>query len=142
MSLQVTNVGSATLQGMSRGERRARYGFEYTIPVTLRRYAHHAAPPPTSDTVHFTPSSTATGQVVQLHIQSLAFRVPAPIAAGTTVEWINDDPVAHSVVAADGQFRSPLIPPGKTWRYTFTQAGSFAFACSPHPFMRGVITVQ
>lgn len=143
MSLQVTNVGTSTLQGMSRGEGRARYGFEYTIPVTLRRYASHQSPAATrGGSSPITPSSTAAGPVVQLHIKSLAFQSQPTIAVGTTVEWINDDPLAHSVAAADSSFRSPLIQPGQSWKYTFTTAGKFAFACEPHPFMHGTVIVK
>lgn len=46
LSLQVTNTNTATLQGASasRGGLR-RYGFEFTIPVTLSRYIPRGAPP-------------------------------------------------------------------------------------------------
>jgi plastocyanin len=143
MSLQVTNVETSTLQGMSRGASRARYGFEYTIPVTVRRYAaHRAQPAARGDSVRVTPSSAATGRVVQLHIQGLNFRTKPTIAPGTTVEWVNDDPLAHSVIAADSSFRSPLIQPGETWRYTFENAGKFDFSCGPHPFMHGTVIVR
>jgi plastocyanin len=37
-SLQATNTLVTTLQGISRGSRDVRYGFEFTIPLTLRRY--------------------------------------------------------------------------------------------------------
>ena len=37
LSLQVSNVGTATLQGTSRGTAQRRYGFEFTIPLTLRK---------------------------------------------------------------------------------------------------------
>jgi len=36
-SIQATDVGTASLEGVSRGDR-TRWGFEYTIPITLRRY--------------------------------------------------------------------------------------------------------
>lgn len=38
VSLHVANTGTGTLQGSSRGGRRTMYGFEFTIPLTLRRY--------------------------------------------------------------------------------------------------------
>ena len=38
VSLHATNTPVATLQGSSRGTRTIRYGFEFTIPLTLRRY--------------------------------------------------------------------------------------------------------
>ena len=37
-SLQATNANTATLQGSSVGHDEVRYGFEFTIPVTLGRY--------------------------------------------------------------------------------------------------------
>ncbi len=38
LSLQVTNTLVGTMQGASRGSGDVRYGFEFTIPLTLRRY--------------------------------------------------------------------------------------------------------
>ena len=38
LSLHATNTNNATLQSSSRGTGETRYGFEFTIPVTLSRY--------------------------------------------------------------------------------------------------------
>ncbi len=38
LSFHATNANIATLQGMSRGGGKTRYGFEFTIPITLARY--------------------------------------------------------------------------------------------------------
>jgi plastocyanin len=38
LSIQVTNTLAGTLQGVSRGTSQRRYGFEFTIPLTLARY--------------------------------------------------------------------------------------------------------
>ena len=38
LSLQATNTNTATLQGASRGADEIRWGFEFTVPVTLARY--------------------------------------------------------------------------------------------------------
>ena len=47
LSLQATNTNTATLQGASRGTSQVRYGFEFTIPITLSRYfGKHQPPPP------------------------------------------------------------------------------------------------
>ena len=37
-SLQITNTRTASLQGLSFGDGKTRYGFEFTIPFTLSRY--------------------------------------------------------------------------------------------------------
>lgn len=64
------------------------------------------------------------------------------IDVGTTVEWKNKDPLLHSVTAVNKSFDSGLIQPGKTYRHTFTKAGTFNFYCVPHPFMKGTIVVK
>jgi plastocyanin len=144
LAFQVTNVGTGTLQGSSRGDSQRRYGFEFTIPLTLQRYLpHRALAVRDSSMARQALRAVDPGPVTVVRIQGLAFRIPdAPITAGTTVEWRNDDPLAHTVSAGDGSFQSPLIEPGQTWRHTFTKAGTYTFTCTPHPFMHGVIVVR
>ena len=78
-----------------------------------------------------------------IHIKNLLYGPDAiSVPAGTTVEWVNDDPLAHTIVAADSSFDSGLIEPGKTWRFRFTRPGTYAYSCRPHPFMHGTITVK
>ena len=76
-------------------------------------------------------------------MRQLAFR-PARIevASGTVVVWKNDDQLQHSVTANDGSWDSGLIEPGASWRRVFERPGSYAFHCTPHPFMKGVIVVR
>jgi plastocyanin len=148
LSLQATNAGSYTLQGMSSGGDQVRYGFEFTIPLTLSRWFGHqqaTMPHPAGPAVPPTPSAEApaNGPVAHSGMRNLAF-VPArvEVAAGTTVEWTNNDPLAHSVTAADGSWDSGLIQPGQTWRHTFTQPGTYDYHCTPHPFMKGTVIVR
>ena len=63
------------------------------------------------------------------------------VAVGTTIEWTNSDPLPHTVTAVDKSFNSGLIQPGRTFRHTFTKAGTFSFYCIPHPFMKGTVVV-
>jgi plastocyanin len=49
-SLQATNAALTTLQGASRGQKTVRYGFEFTIPFTLRRYFGKRATSSSTDT--------------------------------------------------------------------------------------------
>ncbi|MDQ3996707.1 MAG: cupredoxin family copper-binding protein [Gemmatimonadota bacterium] len=46
LSLQATNTNVGTLQGVSRGGDVVRYGFEFTIPLTLRRWFGRPSAPP------------------------------------------------------------------------------------------------
>jgi amicyanin len=90
------------------------------------------------------PRTTApTGRVVRATIRNLSYlQTRIEITAGTTIEWTNRDPLPHSVTAVDKSFDSGLIQPDKTFRRTFTRAGTYDFYCVPHPFMKGVVVVR
>lgn len=163
-SIQATNANTATLQGVSRGTARTRYGFEYTVPITLARYRPRPrppaavasaapAPPPTGAPATrptaapaaraFPALPAAAGDTVRAAMRQLAYE-PARIEvrAGATVTWTNDAPLAHTVTADDRSFDSGTIEAGARWSRTFTTPGSYPFHCSPHPFMRGVVVVR
>ena len=179
VSIQATNTRVTTLQGASRGTSDVRYGFEFTIPLTLRRYfGRRAEEKPETDSasvVRAIPDSTVkTMDMVTPRVDSsirAAAVTPVPpsvptrlptaartlrtgikninylqsrieVTVGTTVEWTNRDPLAHTVTAVDRSFDSGLIQPGKTFRHTFTKAGTFNFFCIPHSFMRGRVVVK
>lgn len=190
LSLQATNTNTSTLQGLSRGEDRIRYGFEFTIPLTLARYLGSRAggskpsdpaaepeaapavpaakevapppqpardstppPPPPPDSVAAPPAPVAaptpapikpaapkTVRVVMKGITYLPKRIEIPV--GTILIWRNDDPLAHTVTAADQSFDSGLIQGGAVWRRTFTKPGTYQVNCTPHPFMKATIVVK
>jgi plastocyanin len=145
-SIQATNTNTATLEGVSRGTARTRYGFEYTVPITLARYipALRRPPPrPAPPVVAAGEPAASGGDTVRAGMQQLAY-APAQleVRVGTTVVWTNDAPLAHTVTADDASFDSGLIDAGKRWSYTFTRAGRFPFHCTPHPFMKGVVVVR
>lgn len=150
ISLHATNTNTGTLQGSSRGGSQIRYGFEFTIPVTLARYfGRRPAPPPVTPAgpEAVAPGRVAvgplTGPLVLSPVTGLQFSQPVlEVAVGTTIEWKNDDPVAHTVTADDGSFDSGMIEGGQTWRYTFTRAGTYAYHCTPHPFMKATVVVK
>jgi plastocyanin len=90
-----------------------------------------------------TPVTTTSAQVtttpapVSVAIKSSTF-VPGNvgISKGTTVTWTNDDGVQHTVTSVpQGEFDSGPIDPGKTYSYTFNQAGTFEYSCLNHPSM-------
>ncbi|HEX6940204.1 MAG TPA: cupredoxin family copper-binding protein [Longimicrobiales bacterium] len=229
LSLHASNVNTTTLQGASRGGDGVMYGFEFTIPITLRRYLPSggpepvaAEPPPPEPAARDTaaaarrepvagaaqitpapqdsiaakadsaraavnadsaraanadsaraaapaaPAKAAAGgarrpaagagrparparpsgraparREVVLEIRSLQFGTGRiEIDAGTTVVWKNADPVAHTATAADGSWDSGPIDPGKSWSRTFDRPGTYAYFCTPHPFMKAVVVVR
>lgn len=97
---------------------------------------------------------------VTAHIKVFQFRPnPLKVKVGTTVTWINDDDIAHTVtsgtrdyapgdtgtVAAvhkDGLFDFPLDGAGKKATYTFAKAGTFHYFCNRHPGMEADVQVS
>jgi plastocyanin len=148
LSLHAANTNAATLQGLSRGEERLRYGFEFTVPVTPQRWlsskpkAVAAAPAAAPSSPASENPVAAPGVVKEVSIKDFAFGAPIQIAPGTTVVWKNEDPMAHTVTSTEGKFDSGVIEGGAVWRHTFTEAGTFPFACTPHPFMKGSVVVK
>lgn len=152
LSFHATNTNTATLQGASRGAEQVRYGFEFTIPITLARYFGRKpapAPPaqaaggPAADAPGHVAGGTVTGTLFKSAMQAMQFSNQSiEITVGTTIEWKNEDPVPHTVTADDGSFDSGSIDGGQVWRYTFTKAGTYPFHCTPHPFMKGTIVVK
>jgi len=151
LSFHATNTNTATLQGASRGAKQVRYGFEFTIPITLARYfGRKPAPAPApaaGAAAAAAPGHVAEGPVTgtpfKSAMQAMQFSNQSiEIAVGTTIEWKNEDPVPHTVTADDGSFDSGMIDGGQVWRYTFTKAGTYPFHCTPHPFMKGTIVVK
>ena len=140
LSLQASNAIGLSLESATRGTSETLYGFEFTIPITLKRYVGGGGSR-TADPAAPALAAADTGVAV-VRMKNLAYGAGAlTIVAGTTVEWVNDDPLEHTVVATDGGFDSSLIPPGGSWRFTFWKPGTYEYTCRPHPFMKGVITV-
>ena len=64
------------------------------------------------------------------------------VATGTTIKFTNRDAANHTVTASDMKsFDSGTIGQGKAQRVTLNSAGTFAFFCRFHPFMKGTVTV-
>jgi LPXTG-motif cell wall-anchored protein len=61
---------------------------------------------------------------------------------GDTVTWNNNGPTPHSATANDGSFDTGILKKGQTSSHTFSQAGTFSYFCTPHPFMKATVVVQ
>ena len=134
LSLQATNTNTATLQGQSRGLDDVRYGFEFTIPVTLSRWFGR------TESAEVNIEGTENGGRAGMNaLQFTPSRVR--VRAGETVVWKNNDQVAHTVTAEDRSWTSPLIDPGQSYAHKFDVVGTFNIICTPHPFMKAVVEV-
>jgi plastocyanin len=66
------------------------------------------------------------------------------VKVGTTIEWINEDPVQHNVTSESGpsKISSGNFGEGQTFRFTVTKPGIIHYKCTNHPAtMNGTIEV-
>ncbi len=69
------------------------------------------------------------------------------VKAGTTVTWMNEDEIFHTVTAWEpekegGRFDAALDGKGKSFSFTFSQPGIYSYYCDRHEHMRGEIEVH
>lgn len=64
------------------------------------------------------------------------------VGKGKTVIWTNNDAMTHTITADDGKFDSGQLLPGKTFKFTFSETGTFSYHCSNHQAMVGTVTVK
>jgi plastocyanin len=80
---------------------------------------------------------------IDLAIDKFAF---APkeitIKPGTTIVWTNHDEAPHTVVSGDKSFVSKGLDTDDRFEHTFEREGDFAYICSVHPYMTGVVHVH
>jgi plastocyanin len=63
------------------------------------------------------------------------------VKAGEMIKFQNTGAEPHSATGDDNSFDSGTVNAGDAKTVTFSKAGTFAFHCSFHPWMKGTITV-
>lgn len=68
------------------------------------------------------------------------------IGINNTVNWTNNDVVAHTVTAVNTTGGNPIfnsgnMPAGSAFTYTFTTPGYYPYDCAYHPWMTGSVRV-
>ena len=134
LSIQATNTNTATLEGSSRGGSKTRWGFEFTIPLTLARWFGGGGGGA---------ASVSNADTVVVTIKDFEFS-PALVTVrpGATIVWVNQGQIAHTATADDGSWDSGMIQPGARYARTFRAGDAAAYHCIPHPFMKGMAVVS
>jgi len=85
------------------------------------------------------PAPAASPYIVSM--KNFAFS-PATVnvPVGATVRWKNDDSVAHTVTSKG--FDSGNLDSGRSFSFTFTKSGSYAYVCTYHQGMTGTVVVE
>jgi plastocyanin len=63
------------------------------------------------------------------------------VKRGDTIVWTNKDPFPHTVTAP-GKFDSHDIAADGSWKYVARAAGEYAYICTLHPNMKGMLRVE
>src|SRR3954469_13858930 len=88
-------------------------------------------------------TQAAMAEDVSITIKNFDFgAMGTTVATGTTVVWKNLDGEPHTVVSADGLFRSQALDQNDSFRFTFAKPGVYRYICSIHPHMKGTVTVK
>jgi plastocyanin len=89
------------------------------------------------------PNNAGAGPVSTVSMDHSTF-TPSEItvAPGTTVTWVNNETMPHSVVDLNKAFRSKTLVKDATFSFTFTTAGDYSYLCSIHPNMKGKVIVK
>jgi plastocyanin len=144
-SVHASNVDVNNIEGSSRKGPAATslnkllYGFEFTIPLHLSRFSpwfHKSRTPAVAGD-----AAAPIGATITIG----AMKFPADttvISAGQAVRWNNSDPLGHTITFDAGEPGSELINPGGAFVHRFDRPGTYAYHCTPHPFMKGVIVVK
>jgi plastocyanin len=76
-------------------------------------------------------------------IEGMQFNPPQlTVHRGERIVWVNKDLFPHTVTANDKAFDSGSIAADASWAFTPAKAGDYAYSCSFHPTMKGMIKVQ
>jgi plastocyanin len=68
--------------------------------------------------------------------------VELAVNVGDTVEWVNKDPFPHTATSAAGGFDSGVVEAGGSSKFTPAKSGEFAYVCTLHPTMKGILRVK
>ena len=85
----------------------------------------------------------ATTPATTVDIAKFAF-VPKELTVepGTKVRWTNRDETPHTVTSQGKVFASKAMDTDDQFEFTFAAEGDFAYFCTVHPFMTGVVHVR
>jgi plastocyanin len=98
------------------------------------------------------PASNVANVVIpngNAEVGNVGFYIPLnlQVTGGTTVVWINDDNIPHTIQSQDEKgnvlslFNSKALKTGERFAYKFNESGVYHYFCTIHPWRVGVVTV-
>jgi plastocyanin len=118
------------------------------VAAVLTPWEAASATTPMREAMRAAPVSTRTvialhEQVVHIQIHNFAFH-PARlvVSPGTRVIWQNLDGDPHTVRTNGQGFSSQAINTNGHFAFVLRKPGTYAYFCTIHPFMHGVVVVR
>lgn len=159
LSLHASNVTATTLHGSVVGTDEVRWGFEFTVSLTVRRYLAGRSDRPVVAADADADGAARVGAEVAMDNSMSFLPDTVRIAVGEAVRWRNAGDIVHTVTADPrlaGRGESVRLPPGarpfdsgdlrpgEEFVHLFTKPGVYAYFCVPHELagMVGVILVE
>jgi plastocyanin len=89
------------------------------------------------------PSAAAQPKTHTVTMEGMRFQPEVLVVApGDTIVWVNKDLVPHTATSKVGGFDSNAVLASESWRYTVRKKGDFAYVCTFHPAMKGMLQVR
>jgi amicyanin len=114
--------------------------------ISMRRVSIDAGTAQAQESGTGTPSAPNAGpSTVKVSIANSVFEPKELLVkAGTTVTWVNEDDVPHTVTstASPPLFGSRILRAGDTFSFEFRAAGAYHYLCKAHPYMTGKVIVR
>ena len=89
------------------------------------------------------PAAPAQAADAEVQIDQFAFAPQrVTVKAGTTVTWINDDDIPHTIASSTKLFKSTALDTEDKFSFTFATPGTYDYFCSLHPHMTGTVVVE
>lgn len=92
------------------------------------------------------PASVAADAAKTVDVSKFSFGPKEiTITPGARVRWINHDEVPHTVASVQGQEKviaSKALDTDDQYEVAFPKEGDYAYYCTVHPFMTGVVHVH
>ncbi|HTE22326.1 MAG TPA: plastocyanin/azurin family copper-binding protein [Candidatus Limnocylindria bacterium] len=149
-----SSMGNMSYMSMSHGESEEKEHEGSNKPESEHGSSHDEGQASGANTGDLTNQSQVT-----IDIKDFAYsKADIKIKKGTKVTWTNQDTVQHNAmrdysgsgaahdapkkeeVKAD-EFAGPMLAKSESYSFTFNETGSNPYRCSPHPQMKGTITV-
>jgi plastocyanin len=91
-------------------------------------------------------NASAAAKTIKVTIKNFKYsKTPLTVKVGQKVTWTNEDAMEHDVTpdkSAAGAPHSKLLAKGKSFTWTATKKGTFAYHCSVHTYMKATVIVK